>query len=190
MSDTNNFFSDIFNMCSNGDKSDQEEINSQDIIKFAKINNNAIIPTKRLEDGCFDIYACFDEDQVVINPNSIKLIPTGICSAFSSKYRIGLRERGSNTKSKLIVVAGQIDSGFRGEWFVALYNTTVNPIIISKNHIDYNQTSCELYVPYSKAICQFAIEEVPQVLIKELSFNEVLSIKSERGEGMLGSSGK
>ena len=44
-------------------------------VKFAKVRPDAIIPSKRDEDMGFDIYACFDEDYVVINPHETKLIP-------------------------------------------------------------------------------------------------------------------
>lgn len=143
-------------------------------IYFAKINTNAKIPTKRQEDGCYDLYACIDKS-ITIYPHTTELIPTGICSAFSSKYRIGFRERGSNTKFGGIVMAGQIDSGFRGEWFVAIHNASNSPTTI---------------YPYSKAICQFAIEEVPEVEICETDIDTINTFESERGEGMLGSSGK
>ena len=153
-------------------------------IYFAKVKESAIIPSKRDEDGCFDIYACI-EDSITIKPHEVKLIPTGICSAFSSDYRISLRERGSNTKSKLIVMAGQIDSGFRGEWFVALYNASDEKKILT-NHLEGLQEE----VSTKKAICQAAIEYSPKVNIEEVSIDIVNSFKSERGSGMLGSSGK
>ena len=43
---------------------------------FAKTRKNAIVPSKRIEDGCYDIYACFDEEEMVIRPHKIELIPT------------------------------------------------------------------------------------------------------------------
>ena len=64
-------------------------------IKFAKVRPNAIIPSKRDEDMGFDIYACFDEDYIVINPHETKLIPTGIASACTSDYGFLVFERGS-----------------------------------------------------------------------------------------------
>lgn len=68
-------------------------------IKFAKTRHGAKIPSKRQGDGCYDLYVCFDEESVAIQPHTVKLVPTGICSTFDSNYRIGFRERGSNTKS-------------------------------------------------------------------------------------------
>lgn len=166
-------------------------------ILFAKIKPTAIIPSKREEDGCYDLYACFDENETVIEPHTVKLIPTGLISAFSSKYRIAYRERGSNTKSNLEVMAGQIDSGYRGEYFVPLQNNNPFTVIISKDYKEVTKViinepfhKTTLYVPYSKAVCQFAIEEVPQVKVVEVTIDDVQAIPSERGMGMLGSSGK
>ena len=165
---------------------------SKDKIYFAKVNKDreTIIPSKREEDGCYDIYANFDGDNFVIQPHQTKLVPTNIASAFSSKYRISVRERGSNTKSTLIVMAGQIDSGYRNGYFVALYNGNDIPVSISKEVQEVTKTEDYILVPYSKAIAQLAVEEVPQVETEEISYEDLLKIESERGIGALGSSGK
>ena len=165
-----------------------EEI--EDKILFAKVRPDAIIPTKREEDGCYDVYANFDEEMFVIQPHQVRLVPTGIASAFDKKYRIGIRERGSNTKGTLIVMAGQIDSNFRGMWFVALYNGNDIPVAISKEVTDVVKTEDYIQVPYAKAIAQFAVESVPEVEVKEVTFDDIKAIESDRGFGMLGSSGK
>ena len=159
-------------------------------IKFAKINEDAIIPTKRDEDGCYDIYANFEEEYIAIQPHQIKLIPTGLASACDSGYRMAVRDRGSNTKSGLITVAGQIDSGYRGEWFIALFNINDVPVEITKNVDEVIKTEDYIRVPYSKAIAQFALEIVPKATIEEVPYNELKEISSERGIGALGSSGK
>ncbi|MDF2950458.1 MAG: deoxyUTP pyrophosphatase [Anaerocolumna sp.] len=157
---------------------------------FAKVRDGAIIPSKREEDGCFDIYACFNEEYMVIPPHTNKLIPTGIASAFTPKYRLAIRERGSNTKSTLITMAGQVDSGYRGEIFVSLYNGNDIHIEITKNIIEVEKTEDLIRVPYTKAIAQFAIEEVPVMNVKEISYEYLVKIESERGIGKLGSSTK
>ena len=36
-------------------------------IKFAKVNPNATIPSKEIEDMGYDIYSCFSEDNFIIN---------------------------------------------------------------------------------------------------------------------------
>ena len=99
---------------------------------FAKVNPNAIILTKEKENAGYDIYACFDKDFLVIPPHSTKLVPTGIASAISDKYYLGVAERGSTGKIGMKYSAGVIDSGYRGEIFIGLSNINDVPIVISK----------------------------------------------------------
>lgn len=205
---------------------------------FAKVKPNAIIPTKKNEDAGRDVYACFEEDYIVIPAHTTKLIPTGIASAMSPKYEIRLRDRGSNGSKGIHVNAGTIDSGFRGEWFVAWCNTNDQDVILSKLSLDelkekygvkdwdnddviptdynkpmprneyggYSSDKNATYVtyhieelgeedivivyPYSKAIAQAEVCEVPVMNQYEISYEELLAIESERGTGQLGSSNK
>jgi len=159
-------------------------------IYFSKINPNATTPNKREEDMAMDVYACFEEDRMVIPPHSTKLIPTGICSAFDKKWGISLRERGSTGSIGMKVSAGQVDSGYRGEWFVAITNINTIPISIDKEVEKTTITEDFIQYPYTKAIAQAKIEEVPVVNIQEIPYDELQEIKSERGKGRLGSSGK
>lgn len=163
-------------------------ISTKDKVFFARLRPDAKIPTKREEDGCYDLYACFDEECIVIRPGEVKIIPTGILSACSSKYRLALRERGSTGTLGMCQMAGQIDSGYRGEIMVPILNTGKKALTISKS-IDVVDKYNYIY-PYSKAITQIAIEFVPDVEIEELSVNDLRSIESDRGDGKLGSSGK
>lgn len=174
---------------------DKRETQKKDSIMYAKLRNDAIIPSKRYEDGCYDIYANFEQNEIKVLPGKVVLVPTGIASAFSPKYRINCkRERGSTGKIGLAVMSGQIDSGYRGEWFIALYNPTDASIIISKEVNETtavsDQNGTVIYYPYTKAICQAAIEYVPNVEIVEIPFSELESIPSLRGKTKLGQSGK
>ena len=161
-------------------------------IYFAKMKETAIIPSKRVEDGAFDIYACFEEDFIVINPNETKMIPTGLASAFSSHYVAILKERGSTGSKGIGQRAGVIDSGYRGEWLVPLTNHNNTPLVICKekalkaNTFDTNS----IIYPYEKAIAQCILVEVPQLSTTEISYEALLQFESERGTGRLGSSGK
>lgn len=120
-------------------------------VQFAKIYSTAVLPTKRKGDGCYDLYPCFNDDEVYIQPHEVKLIPTGICSSMPSNLRISLRERGSNTKSVSIIMAGQIDSNYRGEWFIAVYNGNDIPVEISKNVDEVYKCEDYISIPYSKS---------------------------------------
>ena len=161
-------------------------------IKFAKVKEGAIVPSKRDEDVGFDIYACFEEDWVEIPPFTSKLIPTGIASAFDKKWGIVFRERGSTGVKNLKVNAGVIDSGFRSEWFVSLYNGNNIPIYITKFMSGENapENKNAILYPYEKGIAQAVVIPVPNATIDEISYEELKEIKSERGMGMLGSSKK
>lgn len=167
-----------------------------DIIKFARMNDSVILPSKREADGCYDIYLNFPEESITLGTHEILNLPTGLKSSFDKKYRISIRERGTNTKSKVRVMSGQIDSNYRGEWFISLYNTQPYDIVIDKNiheHTTMKNSNGEivaLYVPYSKAIAQFAVEKIPQVEVIEVDLKSIEDDKTERNEGKIGSSGK
>lgn len=166
-------------------------------VKFAKVHPNATIPSKRDEDMGFDIYACFDEDYIVINPHETKLIPTGIASACNPEYGFLVFERGSTGSKGIARRCGVIDSGYRNEWFIGLTNTTDKVMFISKlseketynKHYDKTMPKSFVY-PYSKAIAQVLVIPVPKVKVNEISYDELKNIDSERGLGKLGSSNK
>ena len=180
-------------------------------VKFAKVRPDAIIPSKRDEDMGFDIYACFDEDYIIINPHETKLIPTGLASACDPGYGFLVFERGSTGSKGIARRCGVIDSGYRDEWFIGLTNTTDKDLYISKisaadiakkQYGAFEKVSHTLYkliedgvnnaiiYPYSKAIAQALLIPVPKVNKKEISYEDLKSIPSERGLGSLGSSGK
>ena len=163
-------------------------------IYFAKVKEGAIIPSKRDEDAGMDIYACFDEECLIIKPHETKLIPTGIASVCSDDYVFILRERGSNGSKGIAQRCGVIDSGYRGQWFVPLTNTNDKPIIIAKesfrNKLLIELNDLYIVYPYEKGIAQALLVPVPKVNINEISYDELQEFKSERGTGALGSSGK
>ena len=161
-------------------------------IKFAKVRYDAQIPSKRIEDAALDLYPCFTEDWIGIEPHSSKLIPTGIASAFDSNWALVFRERGSTGVKNLKVNAGVIDSGFRGEIFVSLFNGNDAPIYITK-YMEGEQApepKDAILYPYSKAIAQALVIPVPEVEIEEILYEDLKDIPSERGTGALGSSNK
>ena len=161
-------------------------------IYFAKLKEGAIIPTKREEDGAFDIYACFEEDFMIIEPHQTQMIPTGLASAFSPDYVAIIKERGSTGTKGLGQRAGVIDSGYRGEWFIPLTNHNDKPLVIVKSNTTSDKIRSDnmIIYPFEKAICQCIMVEVPKLSTKEVSYEEILAFTSERGTGSLGSSGK
>ena len=157
-------------------------------IKFAKIRPTAKIPTKRPEDVGYDIYADLnDVNYIVIEPHETELIPTGLASAFDADYGFILKERSSVGSKGIALRCGVIDSGYRGEWKVALTNTTNKPFIIKKD--DYNGPLDPDAIIYSdkKAIVQAMLVKIPVSNVIELSYDQLQTIKSERGIDGFGS---
>ena len=152
-------------------------------IRFAKLRPDARIPSKRDEDAGYDIYPCFDEDVFEIMPHESRMCPTGIASVIPKGYYMQIEERGSTGSIGLKRSAGVMDSGYRGEWFIVLTNSTNKPIRISK---DGHSGS----YPYNKAIAQAILHWVPKSKVVEISVEELAEHTSARGTGMLGSSGK
>ena len=175
--------------------------NSRNEIYFAKIRPSAVIPTKKLEDAGYDMYADFEEEFLVIFPGQTKPVPTGIAVAFSDKYYAQIEERSSMAKIGIKKSGGVFDSGYRGEYFIMTYNTNKKPFVITKTAIEqfpetfeidgvsYNREDLMLY-PYKKAICQMVLQEVPVMEEKEITYEELLKIPSQRGTGAFGHSGK
>ena len=167
-----------------------------DKVYFARRHDGVKLPSKRDEDGAYDIYAdMIDGDMqeieyIYIEPHESVMIKTGLYSAFDKKYRFVFHERGSTGVKNLKVNAGLIDSGFRGEWIVILFNNNDHPIYISHYDLSFDLPINAVFYPASKAICQAMLDEVPVVDITELTLEDLLKIESERGSGMLGSSGK
>jgi len=162
-------------------------------IFFSRLKSNAIIPSKRAEDAGYDIYPCFEEEYICVSPHTTTSIPTGIASCFSSDFYIQLFERGSTGIRGIAQRCGVIDSGYRGEWFVSITNTNDLPLYIMKsnsNSIASLKENVEKYIVYpaEKAICQAIVLPVPSTQIIEIPYKELLSHKSSRALGKLGSS--
>lgn len=155
---------------------------------FAKVKENAIIPTKHEENAGYDVYCCCDED-IIINPHETLLVPTGIACAIDNGHYMQLLERGSTGSIGMKESCGVIDSSYRGEIFAAIYNGGDRTLVITDT-VDKVDKNVYLYYPKKKAICQGVVLPVPNMNVKEISYDELKKIPSIRGDGKLGSSGK
>tara|TARA_R110001592_G_scaffold32344_1_gene113416 strand:+ start:322 stop:837 length:516 start_codon:yes stop_codon:yes gene_type:complete len=133
-----------------------------------KLEESATTPTKAHEhDAGWDLYA---SKPTTIVPNSRKTVSTGISLQIPEGY-VGLiwPRSGLAVKNGIDVFAGVIDSGYRGEIKVCLYNS-------SDWKVDLNSG-----------------ERVAQIIIQKLPNIEMLEVQdlqhSNRGEGGFGSSG-
>ena len=165
-------------------------------VYFSKMKENAIIHKKKEEDAGYDFYACFDEDYILFKPFETKLIPTGIAWASGKEFYLQIEERSSTGSKGLKKSAGVIDSGYRGEIKVVLYNANDKNLVLSnlseealkeKYKIDTNKI---VFISAKKAICQGIIHKIQNLNVEELSYQDLLKISSDRGVGGFGSSKK
>lgn len=118
-----------------------------DTIKFAKVRENAIIPSKDVENAGYDIYGIFEgnnDKNRIVKPHTTKLIPTGIACALPSKYYFQVEERGSTGSKGIKKSAGVIDSGYRGEIFIAITNSTNNYLVFGDKDSYIAEAKAEL----------------------------------------------
>lgn len=166
-----------------------KEINNKTIY-FARKSKDVILPSKETENAGLDVYAYFEENEFIFQPHQTRLVPTGLYSAIVEDYVLLSRERGSTGSIGMKCGAGVIDSGYRGEIFIAITNENDIPLIISKNISKTEITEDFILYSYKKGIAQLLVVPVPKMNIEELSVEELKSIPSKRGEGKLGQSGK
>ena len=104
-------------------------------IKIKKLKTNAIIPTRGSAYAAgYDLYACMEEESVVIEPGSCAKIGTGLSIAVPTGYfgaifaRSGLATKQGLRPANCVGVA---DSDYRGEYIVALYNDSNEARIVN-----------------------------------------------------------
>jgi dUTP pyrophosphatase len=91
--------------------------------KVKKLHPNATIPRKAYDDDLG--YDLTTPEDIMVYPNQITKIRTGIAFKFPDNWGALIRDRSSvATKKGLQVVAGVIDPSYTGEIIVAFYNTT------------------------------------------------------------------
>ena len=133
-----------------------------------KLDPGAIIPTKANRfDAGYDLYAL---NGAIIDKHSHKLIKTGVSMAIPEGH-VGLiwPRSGMAYKHGLDVFAGVIDSGYRGDIGVILYNSQYSSYHVSKG------------------------DRIAQILIQKVEDYELIEVEnledSQRGKGGFGSSG-
>ena len=141
---------------------------SDQIVKVQLLNSNGIIPTKTNDnDAGFDLYSSID---TIIPSKQRKTVSTGIAIQMPEHFAGLIWPRsGLSVKKGIDVLAGVIDSGYRGEIMVCLYNTSDENVSINAGD----------------RIAQIIFQEVPRV---KLEVHSTLG-SSQRGENGFGSSG-
>lgn len=141
-------------------------------LKVKLLKSNSHTPTYQTSQSAgLDLCACLDED-IVIQPGEIKMIPTGISIELPDGYEAQIRPR-SGIASKygitLVNTPGTIDPDYRGEIIIPLINLGKEPFVI-KNGMRIAQM----------VIVRF--ERVEIKVVDELT-------PTQRGDGGFGSTG-
>ena len=139
------------------------------VLKVKKLNEEAIVPTKaNISDAGYDLYAL---SGAIVEKNCHKLIKTGIALAIPEGY-VGLiwPRSGMAYKHGIDVFAGVIDSSYRGDVGVILYNS---------QRLDYK-------IQKGDRIAQILFQRIENF---DLNLVENLD-DTNRGTGGFGSSGK
>jgi len=165
-------------------------------LKVKLLNDRAFLPSKRDEDSSFDLYAIHEEDFIILYPGDIQLMKTGIAIEIPQDWVFYIAERSSTGSKGIAKRSGVIDSGYRGEIFVPINNTSNKPVVFAKHDDEklnfflgekgLKKENVTIY-SMSKAIAQGMLLYSPHVEVEEV---EELSDGTARGDGALGSTGK
>ena len=142
-------------------------------ILIKKLNSKVILPKYKTDGSSgMDLMAFLDKP-VTVMPQKSELIPTGLSIAIPDKTEIQIRPRsGLAAKNNISVLntPGTIDSDYRGELKVILYNHGGKEFIVNNQ----DRIAQMVLVPIIKATLE-EVENLPETL---------------RGEGGFGSTGK
>ena len=139
-----------------------------------KKTNKEVITPKYKTDGSSGVdLSAFLEKKIVIKPNRSELIPTGLQVAIPEELEIQIRPRSGLAAKESIGVLnspGTIDSDYRGELKIILFNHSDKDFIINNGD---------------------RIAQMVLVPIVKMEFEEVDSLPNTvRGQGGFGSTGK
>ncbi len=142
-------------------------------MKFKKLRPGAIAPTYGSPEAAgADLYACLEED-LTIAPGETAKIPTGIAMEIPKGHAGLIFARSSLGVKRGLAPAnkvGVVDSDYRGEFLIFLYNQSSQP-----------QT-----VQPGERVAQLVI-----VPVRQEAFEEVQSLEeTDRGQGGFGSTGR
>ena len=139
------------------------------MINVKLLEVGAKVPTRANDnDAGWDLYSIID---TIIPAKQRKTVKTGIALEIPENMAGLIWPRsGLSVKQGIDVLAGVVDSGYRGEIMVCLYNTSDENVSI--NHGD--------------RIAQIIFQEVPRVMM----INQEGLGSSQRGDNGFGSSGK
>lgn len=162
------------------------------IIKFKKTHPSAVIPTKSSSgDAAYDLYSV---ERAMISPMGRACVSVGLSIEIPEGYygRIAPRS-GLAVKQGVDVLAGVIDSSYRGELGVVLINLNFPSEIFTPDHLKGAVHSYETLFGSHETVDLSAGSRIAQLIIErcyDVEWEEVDDLSdSVRQEGGFGSSG-
>ena len=105
-------------------------------VLIKKLDSNVQIPSYKTEGASGMDLMAFIKKPIKLTPKNSCLVPTGLSVAFSNEYEIQIRPRsGLAAKNNISVLntPGTIDSDYRGEIKIILFNHGSEDFIINNN---------------------------------------------------------
>ena len=105
-------------------------------VVIKKLDSSVKLPTYKTDGASGMDLMAHIEKPINLKPGKSCLIPTGLSVAFPKKYEIQIRPRsGLAAKNNISVLntPGTIDSDYRGELKIILYNHSKKNFVINKN---------------------------------------------------------
>ena len=103
-------------------------------VLIKKLDPSVELPTYKTDGASGMDLMAFIKEPVILKPKSSCLVPTGLSVAFSSDFEIQIRPRsGLAAKNNISVLntPGTIDSDYRGEIKIIIYNHGENDFVIN-----------------------------------------------------------
>ena len=105
-------------------------------VLIKKLDPKVTLPSYKTKGASGMDLMAFVKEKIVIKPQTSSLIPTGLSVAFSEDYEIQIRPRsGLAAKNNISVLntPGTIDSDYRGEIKIILFNHGNKDFIVNNN---------------------------------------------------------
>ncbi len=135
-------------------------------IKVQRIRDIELPAYRHYGDSGLDLVNASED--VSIMPGERKLIPSGIRVAIPEGYELQIRSRSGLALNSGVMVLnspGTVDSGYRGEVGVILYNASKEPVKISRN-----QRVAQAVLQQVEKISWEETDELPESARKEGGF--------------------
>lgn len=167
--------------------------NAESVLRFSKMYDDVVIPSKRPDDAGYDIYARLETPALIIEPHETVKIPTGLRVWVPKGYYMQLFERGSTGTAGIGQRAGVIDSSFTGEIFVSITNHNPDRLVLLQPGLSVPPGLEDVWDNYKvfwtdKAITQGVLLQTEDFSVVEISNEDMDKRATERGAGSLGSS--